>query len=141
MKHSKHRKHSDFIEVDIQLQFPLTFTKDNLDRLVTRAINEGIGDWAIITKATTKKRKGGGDESCEVNYTLPFQVENIDTNEKIIVTRDKLLRAIRDTLIDFPYALDTMAGYNLVVDKLTREDIDEIIQVAAYKDIQYRFVG
>ena len=42
--------------------------------------------------------------------------------------------------MDFPYVLDTKAGFNLSIDKLTKEDIDEIIQIAAFKEMKYGFI-
>ena len=147
-KQKNRRERSIFIEVVIRHEFALTLKKEDLDSIVTRAINEGIGDWGIITKATRVKAQGRqrakrgqraqGRQRAPV-YSVPFEVVDIETNKTHTVTRGKLLRGIRDTLIDFPYALDTLAGYNLNVGKLTMEDIDEIIQQAIFKELHYGF--
>ena len=141
-KRKNRRERSVFIEVVIKHEFALTLKKEELDVIVTRAINEGIGDWGIITEATRVKAQGRqqakrGQRSPV--YSVPFEVVDIETNKAHTVTRGKLLRGIRDTLIDFPYALDTLAGYNLNVGKLTMEDIDEIIQQAIFKELRYGF--
>lgn len=134
----KERKpRSKFIEIDIRHHFTLTITKHELDQLVSRMVAEGIGDWGLITAATRLRQRGFSNLSN--TYTLPIQVVDIEINKTYIITRAIMLRAIRDSLIDFTYALDTQAGYNLVVDKLTREDMDEIIQLAVFKKIQYGF--
>ena len=122
---------SAFIPVVVKHEFTLTLKKEDIESIVTRAINEGIGDWGIVTGATRV-------QGLPV-YSVPFEVTDIETNQTHEVTRVKLLRGIRDTLIDFPYALDTLAGYNLDTGKLTREDIDEIIQQAIFKEKRYGF--
>lgn len=136
MRASRHyrsrQKRSKFIRVDMQIRFTLTLKKQELDQLITRAVKEGIGDWAIIDAATKVTGKG--------TYTVPFHVIDLETNQEYVVTRSKILRGIRDALIDFPYALDTQAGYNLAVENLIQEDIDEIIQLAIFKRIQYKFI-
>lgn len=142
IKRKNRRERSIFIEVVIKHEFALTLKKEDLDAIVTRAINEGIGDWGIITEATRVKAQGRqqakrGQRSPV--YSVPFEVVDVETNKTHTVTRGKLLRGIRDTLIDFPYALDTLAGYNLNVGKLTMEDIDEIIQQAIFKELHYGF--
>lgn len=141
-KRKNRRERSIFIEVVIKHEFALTLKKEDLDSIVTRAINEGIGDWGIITEATRVKAQGRqrakrGQRSPV--YSVPFEVVDVETNKTHTVTRGKLLRGIRDTLIDFPYALATLAGYNLNVGKLTMEDIDEIIQQAIFKELHYGF--
>lgn len=127
LKHRKNRKHSNFLMVDVQAEFTLTLENDDLEKLVARAMEEGVGDWAIITGL---KRS-------------PFSVylADISTNIEYTITKEQLLKAISETWIDFPYALDTVAGYNLAVDKLTCEDMDEIFQVAVFDEMQYEFIG
>lgn len=129
------QKKSKFIKIDMQLHFILTVTKNQIDQLVSRAINEGIGDWGMIDQATrVRKHKN------QIIYTVPFHVIDIETNVKYLITKQKLLRGIRDGLIDFPYALDTEAGYNLNINKLNQEDIDEIVQIATFRKIKYKFI-
>lgn len=125
-KHRKHRKHSKFLMVDVQAEFTLTLENEDLEELVIRAMEEGIGDWAIITGL---KRS-----------PLTVYLADITSNIEHTVTKEQLLKAISETWIDFPYALDTLAGYNLVVNKLTCEDIDEIFQVAVFDKMQYEFI-
>lgn len=125
-KHRKHRKHSKFLMVDVQAEFTLTLENEDLEELVIRAMEEGIGDWAIITGL---KRS-----------PLTVYLADITSNIEHTVTKEQLLKAISKTWIDFPYALDTLAGYNLVVNKLTCEDIDEIFQVAVFDKMQYEFI-
>ena len=127
MQHRKHRQHSNFLRVDIQAKFTLTIKNEDLEQLVARAISEGIGDWAIIAWLQMPP--------------LSVYIADISTNIEYTITKEHLLKAISDTIIDFPYALDNLAGYNLAVDKLNREDIDEIFQVAVFDEIQYRFNG
>lgn len=124
----------------MQIRFILTLQAKELNQLITRAITEGIGDWGVIDKATKAKGKGKANSKAKDTYTVPFHVIDISTNQSYTVTRSKLLRGIRDGLIDFPYALDTQAGYNLKVSKLTREDIDEIVQLSIFKKMQYGFI-
>ena len=116
----------------MQFGFQVTLTKNQLDQLITRAIEEGIGDWCVIDKANKASRNN--------MYTVPIQIIDIETNQEHLITRSKLLRGIRDSLMDFPYVLDTKAGFNLSIDKLTKEDIDEIIQIAAFKEMKYGFI-
>lgn len=147
-----------FIPIRIKLQFTLTITFEQIDRMINRAINEGIGDWAIITKATRRKVRPKGLKDIERNstqqitqasnstqkhlkYTIPIQIEDITTNKKYVLHFPGIMKGIQEGLIDFTYALDTTAGYNLLIEKLTREDIDEIIQIAIFGDITYKFIG
>ena len=139
VKKKQRRTRSKFIKIDMKIQFTLTITKHALDQLVSRMVTEGIGDWGLIM-ATTKPRQKELFR-LDTTYTLPIQVVDIETGIIYNITRAIILRAIRDSLIDFPYALDTRAGYNLAVHKLTREDMDEIIQLAVFKKIKYGFVG
>ena len=140
MQPHKYRKckRSKFIRIEMQIKFILTLQAKELNQLITRAITEGIGDWGIIDKATKVKGRAKGNE--KDMYTVPFHVIDISTNQSYTITRSKLLRGIRDGLIDFPYALDTQAGYNLKVNTLTREDIDEIMQLSIFKKMQYGFI-
>lgn len=135
-KTSKHKKRSPFIRIDIIQKFTLTLRKQELDQLISTAVEDGIGDWGIIIAVTGLNKS----RPYRPLYTLPIEVLDITTNKRHIVTKSKILRAIRDTLIDFPYALNTNAGYNLSIGKLTRENIDEIIQVAIFRKIKYKFV-
>ena len=72
-------------------------------------------------------------------YTFPIKVTDIEENITYTLKMENILWALMITIIDFPYALDTTAGYNLDVDKLTIEDIDEIIQVAVNRQLKYNF--
>lgn len=135
MKQAQKTKQS-FISTNVTMKFNLILTEEELSKLVNRIIYEGIGDWAIVSHATAIKKNNGLIGS----YTLPFQVEDIETNKEFIVDKQSILKSIGKTLIDFPYALDTTAGYNLNINKLTQEDIDEIVQVAVFGKIKYGFV-
>ena len=126
------RTRSKFIKFKMQFGFQVTLTKNQLDQFITRAIEEGIGDWCVIDKANKASRNN--------MYTVPIQIIDIETNQEHLITRSKLLTGIRDSLMDFPYVLDTKAGFNLSIDKLTKEDIDEIIQIAAFKEMKYGFI-
>lgn len=146
MKNTKVSRKERFTETPVDFQFKLTTTDQDIEDLVSKAISGGIGDWAVITKATRVKatdkmvRPDRNSQSSCPPYTLPIEVINIDSGKEYIVTKEILLYALGKTLIDFPYALDTVAGYNIDVGKLTSEDIDEIIQLAVFGKIQYRFV-
>jgi len=144
----KKTKKERFVRTPVNFQFELTTTEQDIEDLVSKAISGGIGDWAVITKATRVKatnrdkmdRPDRNSQSLCPPYTLPMEVINIDSGKEYIVTKEMLLCALRETLIDFPYALDTERGYNLDVGKLTSEDLDEIIQLAVFGKMQYRFI-
>lgn len=131
VKHRRHKgiggRHEAFLRTDVKAEFTLTLKSEDLEELVLRAMEEGIGDWALITEAKIS--------------TLTTRLIDIGTNKEHTVTKEQLLKAISDTIIDFPYALDTLAGYNLEVKRLTCEDIDEIFQVAVFNKMQYKFIG
>lgn len=124
-KHISHPRRSKFITLPISLSFPLTIEKKDIYHIVNRAIKDGIGDWGLIEDSPR---------------ALPRQIIDIATNQVYTLTRAKLLRSIKNTLLDFPYALDTTAGYTLNIHKMTQEDIDEIIQVAIFREIRYGFI-
>lgn len=146
-------KQERFIHIPVQFDFHLTITPEQLDHLINRAINEGIGDWGLIEEARVKHRK----QACSHHkhhaknanhaqskvyldrYTFPIKVIDIEENITYTLKMENILWALMITIIDFPYALDTTAGYNLDVDKLTIEDIDEIIQVAVNRQLKYNF--
>ena len=115
----------------IYWEFDLTMSEEEIYSLVNRIISNGFGDWGIISQVAPIDNKMQTFTK-NYRYTLPIEVTCIEINQSAVITKEVLLRAIRKTLIDFPYALNTNAGYNLDVDKLTDEDIDEIIQVAVF---------
>ncbi len=114
---------TDYISIDISVQFPMTLTFADIRTLVNRIYNEGIGDWCVL-------------EDKHEN-SLPLQLMDIATNCTYSVGLRELEFAICTSLLDFPYALDVQNGFNLRVDKLTNEDIDEIVQLAVFGSMQY----
>lgn len=127
-----------YISKKIYWKFDLTMSEEEIYSLVDRIITNGIGDWGIIAKVTAMNNtKQTNTKSFQ--YTLPIEVACIEINQSAVITKDILLYAISKTLIDFPYALNTSAGYDLEVDKLTDEDIDEIIQVAVFGYMKYGY--
>ena len=127
------RTRSKFLRIPIHFNFNLTVTSEELNNLMIRMLNDGIGDWGLIDnkhfEVTTHNK-----------IKFPIYITDITSNKVYPLTKQKLMRSIRDTLIDFPYALSTIAGYNLAIGSLTGEDIDEIIQVALFKDIKYSYI-
>ena len=132
------KSETHYISEKIRWQFDLTISNETIYSLVDVIINRGIGDWGVITKITTINNTMQTGEK-NYQYTLPIEVACIETNEAALITKDLIMCAISKTLIDFPYALDTVAGYSLAVDRLTDEDIDEIIQVAVFGSLKYGF--
>ncbi len=114
---------TDYITIDISVQFPLTLTLADMQNLVSRIYNEGIGDWCAL-------------EDVHEN-SLPLQLTDIATNYTYSIDLQDLISAICTSLLDFLYALDVKNGFNLCVDKLTNEDIDEIVQLAIFGSMQY----
>ncbi len=117
---------TDYISIDISVQFSLTLTLADIRTLVNRIYNEGIGDWCVL-------------EDKHENF-LPLQLTDIATNCTYSVDIQDLISAICASLLDFPYALDVQNGFNLCVDRLTNEDLDEIVQLAVFGRIQYSWI-
>ncbi len=113
---------SIYEKIEITAEFPMTFTSHDMAQLVSRIHNKGIGDWCVLENASV---------------SFPLQLTEIDTNISYSIGLQDIKRAICAAWIDFPYVLDTQAGYNLAVDKLTQEDIDEIVQIAVFHKIKY----
>ncbi len=109
-------------KLHLTTEFTLTLTGQDFAQLARRIYKEGLGDWCVL-------------ESTSVSF--PLQLTEIDTNISYKVGLHDIKRAIGVAWLDFPYVLDTQAGYNLAVDKLTQEDIDEIIQIAVFHKIKY----
>ena len=120
----------DWLEITVE-GFILQLTLKDIQELIARIINGGIGDWAIIDHVTRTENS---------SYTVPMQISCIDTNKTYLIDMQDILYGIQRAWIDFPCALDTTAGYRLNVDRLTQEDIDEIIQLAVFKRVQYGYV-
>ncbi len=114
---------TDFLTLDISVQFPLTLTLADMQNLVSRIYNEGIGDWCVLED--------------KYGSSLPLQLTDIATNCTYSIDLQDLTSAICSSLLDFPYALDVKNGFNLCVDKLTNEDLDEIVQLAVFGRMQY----
>lgn len=113
---------SIYEKIEITAEFPMTFTLHDMARLAHRIQKEGLGDWCVL-------------ENTSVSF--PLQLTEIDTNIRYKVGLHDIKRAICAAWLDFPYVLDTQSGYSLAVDKLTQEDIDEIIQIAVFHKIKY----
>ncbi len=114
---------TDFISVDISAQFTLTFTLADIQHLISRIYNEGIGDWCVL--------------ETEHENLLPLQLTDIATNCTYSIGLPELTSAICTAWLDFPYALDVRSGCSLCVDKLTGEDMDEIVQIAVFGNMRY----
>ena len=119
-----------WLEITVE-GFILQLTSEDIQLLITRIIDEGIGDWAVIDHVTHTEIGG---------YTVPIQISCIDTNKAYMIGAQDIAYGIQRACIDFPYALDTTAGYRLRVNSLTQEDIDEIVQLAVFEKIQYGYV-
>ncbi len=117
---------TDFISVDISAQFTLTFTLADIQHLISRIYNEGIGDWCVLES--------------EPADSLPLRLTDITTNYIYSIGLQELESAICTAWLDFPYALDVQSGFNLCVDKLTEEDIDEIVQIAVFGRMRYSWM-
>ncbi len=114
---------TDFISVDISAQFTLTFTLADIQHLISRIYSDGIGDWCVL-------------ESKPDDSSL-LQLTDITTNCTYSIGLPELTSAICTAWLDFPYALDVQSGFNLCVDKLTAEDMDEIVQIAVFGIMRY----
>ncbi len=114
---------NDYISVDISAQFTLTFTLADIQHLVTRIYSEGIGDWCVLDTEHT-------------DFSL-IQLTDIATNCTYCIDLQELESAICTAWLDFPYALDVQSGCSLCVDRLSGEDIDEIVQIAIFGSMQY----
>ncbi len=114
---------TDFISVDISAQFTLTFTLADIQHLVSRIHNEGIGDWCVL-------------ETERADASL-LQLTDITTNCTYSIGLQELESAICTAWLDFPYALDVQSGCSLCVDRLSGEDMDEIVQIAVFGNMQY----
>lgn len=141
-KKLKALKSDGFIHIPMSFTFELTVTDAQMDHLADRIVYEGIGDWGTIHSATHKQRfkripLPRGKNNLIVHYRFPIKVFDLDTGVVHIIRKENIYWALAITLIDFPYALDTKAGYNIDVDRLTLADIDEIIQVAATGKVFY----
>ncbi len=117
---------TDYISIDISVQFPMTLTFADIRTLVNRIYNEGIGDWCVL-------------EDKHEN-SLPLQLMDIATNCTYSIDLPKLQSAICYSLLDIPYELDVQNGFNLCVDRLTNEDIDEIVQIAVFGRMRYSWM-
>lgn len=115
-------RQSRYEVVEIKAEFPLTFTGHDMVQFVSRVHKEGLGDWCVLENASV---------------SFPLQLMEIDTNISYSIGLHDIKRAICAAWIDFPYVLDTQAGYSFAVDRLTSEDIDEIIQIAVFNRIKY----
>lgn len=120
----------DWIEITVD-GFLLQVTIKDIQMIIYRVINDGVGDWAVIDHVTHTENR---------EYTVPIQISCIDTNKAYDIEMQDILYGIQRAWIDFPYALDITAGYRLNINKLTPEDVDEIIQLAVFKRIQYGYV-
>ncbi len=114
---------TDYLTFDISAQFTLTFTLADIQHLVTRIYSEGIGDWCVL-------------ETEHDDSALP-QLTDISTNCTYSIGLPELTSAICNAWLDFPYALDVKNGFNLCVDRLSGEDIDEIVQIAVFGSMRY----
>ncbi len=114
---------TDFISVDISAQFTLTFALSDIQHLVSRIYSDGIGDWCVLDS--------------EPADSLPLRLTDITTNCTYSIGLPEITSAICTAWLDFPYALDVQNGFNLYIDKLTGEDIDEIVQIAVFGRMQY----
>lgn len=119
-----------FNVINVRWIIPLTVSEKQLDIVISKIYNEGIGDWAVISPMN----QCAGQE-----VTLPFKVVDIETNQEFTVTKEKILFGLKCALLDFPYVLSTYNGYNLNAMQLSCEDLDEIIQVALFGEIKYEF--
>ncbi len=114
---------NDYISIDISAQFTLTFTLADIQHLVNRIYSDGIGDWCVL--------------ETEHDDSALLQLTDITTNYTYSIGLPELTSAICTAWLDFPYALDVQSGCSLCVDRLTNEDIDEIVQIAVFGRIQY----
>ncbi len=114
---------TDYISIDISAQFTLTFTLADIQHLVSRIYSEGIGDWCVL--------------EADHEGFLPLCVTDITTNCTYSIGLNELESAICTAWLDFPYALDVQSGCSLCIDKLSGEDIDEIVQIAVFGRMQY----
>lgn len=117
------KRMQQYYSAKVTLSFDLTLSKSELERLFLKIYADGIGDWAVI----------------EIKDKCEIRVIDIENNKEFTLKKDDILKALSETIIDFPYALNTEAGYNINIKKLTSEDMDELVQVACYGDMKYRF--
>lgn len=144
-KKLKALKSNGFIHIPMNFTFELTVTDDQMDQLVHRIVYDyDIGEWAIVYSATYKGRHRKitlpwmrDNWPQNIKYTFPIVVIDIDSDKRYTIRKENIYWALAITLIDFPYALDTTAGYTIDINKLTPADIDEIIQVAATGKVFY----
>lgn len=144
-KKLKALKSDGFIHIPMSFTFELTVTDAQMDQLADRIVyDDAIGEWAIVYSATYKGRRRKiplpwmrDNWPRNIKYSFPIVVINIDSDEVYTIRKENIYWALAVTLIDFPYALDTRAGYTINVDRLTPADIDEIIQVAATGRVFY----
>ncbi len=114
---------TDYISIDISAQFTLAFTLADIQHLVTRIYSDGIGDWCVLEDKHTD--------------FLPLRLTDIATNCTYSIGLQDLTSAICTAWLDFPYALDVQNGFNLCIDRLSGEDMDEIVQIAVFGRMQY----
>ena len=144
-KKIKAPKSNGFIHIPISFTFELTVTDAQMDQLVQRIVyDDAIGEWAIVYSATYKGRRRKiplpwmrDNWPRNIKYTFPILVVDVDTGVVHTIRKENIYWALAVTLIDFPYALDTKAGYNIDINRLTPADIDEMIQVAATGKVFY----
>ncbi len=139
---TKNRKNTSTVtEVWVSFDFPLTFKQKEIDHLAEKICKFGIGDWACVEPVSSqnKTKKQAGSEVIHKPFPI-LQITDIDTGIIYQISATKLLDAVGKAVIDFPHALNTEAGYTIVVDNLTGEDLDEIVQTACFGKLRYGYV-
>lgn len=132
---------SEFITLPVKLDLKLTISYKDMNDLVYRIVDEGIGTWGQVIDAKVykagDKRLGQHIRKSKKYYDFPITVLDTNEDETYKIDKETLLEGIKEAWIDFPFVLDTTCGYDLKLNKLKASNIDEIIQLALFGEIKY----
>jgi len=132
---------SEFMTLPVNLDLKLTISYQDMNDLVYRMAEDGIGTWGQVIDAKVYrppgKRLGQCMRKSKKYYDFPLTVLDTISGEAYIIDKEILLYGIKAAWIDFPTVLDTSCGYDLKLKKLNAADIDEIVQLAIFGEIRY----
>ena len=132
---------SEFITLPVKLDLKLTISYKDMNDLVYRIVDEGIGTWGQVINAkvykVSEKRFGQHIRRSKKYYDFPITILDTNEDETYKIDKETLLTGIKEAWIDFPFVLDTTCGYDLKLRKLKASNIDEVIQLVLFGEIKY----
>jgi len=125
-------------------QYDVILTEYSVDELLKRIHAEGLGDWCVVDQ----KLPSDSNVPIEpienigtlqdVNSPILYIVD-INTNKEYTLTKKKLMESVNEIWVDFPWAVNKGFNSDLEVSLLSKQDIDEIIQVAVLDEFIYEY--